>query len=182
VTKHAYHEKIVKLGTPTIMYTQLLLYRYDYSMKHIVNDMKVLQNIRRTCTTALSITSHCNLGFTRLRHQIPKYLLQTTKITFKCSSNEFHGSGRWFCMYPRRPHHRCRVEGYKGLHTFLQGLRKSDWLQQHLKYQQNHQMWNEWVGKDLMVLATRNTRCTTCACIDMLCATPRPTLFLCILR
>jgi hypothetical protein len=72
-------------------------------MKHIVNDVKVLQNIRRTCTVALSITSRCNLGSTRLRHQIPKHLIQTIKISFKCSSNGFHGSGRWFCMYPRPP-------------------------------------------------------------------------------
>jgi hypothetical protein len=46
-------------------------------MKHIVNDLKVLQNISHTCTVALSIAPHCNLGPTLVRHQIPQYLLQT---------------------------------------------------------------------------------------------------------
>ncbi len=125
MTKHAYHEKTVKLGTTNELYRQQLFDKNNSTMKPIVKDMKVLQNIIRTCNIALSIAPHGNLGPTLLQHQIPNYLLQTTEDAVKCSSNDFHGSGRWFCMHPRHPHPHCLVEGYKGLHTFSQGLRKS---------------------------------------------------------
>jgi len=49
-------------------------------MQHIVNDVKVLQNIRHTCKNALSIAPHGNLGPTLLRHQITGHLLQHVKI------------------------------------------------------------------------------------------------------
>jgi hypothetical protein len=128
LTKHAYHEKIVKPGAPTNLYMQILFDTIISSLKHIVNDMKVLQNIRHTCNIALPIAPHGNLGPTLLRHQITEYLLQTTKNTVKFSSNDFHESGRWFCLYPRHPHPRCHVEGYRRLHTYSQGLKKSHWL------------------------------------------------------
>jgi hypothetical protein len=128
VTKHAYREKVVKLGTPTHLYMQLLFDTSISSMKHIVNDMEVSQNIRRMSNIALSSAPHGNLGPTLLRHQIPKYLLQPSENTVKISSCDFHGSGRRFCMYPWHPHRRCHVEVYNGLHTFSQDLRKIHWL------------------------------------------------------
>ena len=81
VTKHAYREKVVKLETPTHLYMQILFDTNIPTMKHIVNDMKVSQNIRRTFNVALSSAPHGNLGPTLYWHQIPKELLQTTEYS-----------------------------------------------------------------------------------------------------
>lgn len=128
VTKHVYHAKVVKLGTPTHLYMQILFYTNISSMKHTVNDMKVSQNIRRTINIALPSARHGNLGPTLLRHQIPRDVFQTTKNTVRFSSCDFHGPGRRVCMYRklvmqtcmyrRHTHPRCHVEVYNSLHTF----------------------------------------------------------------